>query len=302
LRKSHKARNKFLLFRWEFGCEAIRMRQFAFVFALLALSFGMAHAITVGSCSDGTQYGKCSTVNPGSYCTGSISSPNLQIYVANCKCEAVAGWVQQGSGDEATCIQAKCTDGTSNNQCSPTKPKACVNGALVDNAAKCGCPSGKRVSSNSLLCEFIPCTDGSISVPEGTCSAKKAKKCVNGVLVDKASECGCPSGQTMQGDTCGVVCSDGTKDGACSSAKPKQCVNGYLLDNAVACGCPDGLNAVGKTCSASVFGGTGSSNLLGGASGNDSQTQGTGSSALSCCCLPTALIGIIGGFAFFRKK
>ena len=99
------------------------MRQFAFILAVLALAFGAAHAITVGSCTDGTQYGKCSTVNPGGYCTGSISSPSIQVYVAKCKCEAVSGWVQQGDGDSATCVQAKCADGTLTGQCATTKPK-----------------------------------------------------------------------------------------------------------------------------------------------------------------------------------
>ena len=249
-------------------------------------------------------YGKCSTVNPGSYCTGSISSPNLQTYVAMCNCEKVAGWVQQGSGDDATCVQAKCTDGTTSGACSSTKPKMCSNGALIDNATMCGCPSGKRVAAGGLLCEFVPCSDGDISVPEGTCSAKKQKKCVNGQLVDKASECGCPTGQTMQGESCGVVCTDGTRDGACSSTKPKECVNGYLLDNATMCGCPEGLNMVGKTCSASVLGNLGGSDLLGAGSGNDTAGGSTaaGTGAFSCCCLPAALIGVVGGFAFFRKE
>ena len=267
-----------------------------------ALPFG---AITVGSCADSTQYGKCSTINPGSYCTGSISAPALQVYVAMCRCEAVSGWIQQGSGDDATCVQAKCADGTTNGQCSAvTKPKVCVGGSTyTDNATKCGCPAGKRVAAGGIFCEFIPCTDGDVSVPEGTCSAKKQKKCVNGALVDKASECGCPTGQTMQGETCGVVCSDGTSDGSCSSTKPKECVNGYLLDNALKCGCPDDKpNIVGKQCTDSIVGSTGGADLLGAESGNGTGAPAGGSSALSCCCLPTALIGIIGGFAFFRKN
>lgn len=275
------------------------MRHFAFVLAFLALALGPAHAITVGSCADGTQYGKCSTANPGSYCTGSISAPNLQIYVAMCKCEAVAGWVQQGDGESAVCVQAKCTDGTMSGACSSTKPKVCINGALTDNSTKCGCPAGKRVAPNGLLCEFVPCVDGDINVPEGTCSAKRQKKCVNGALVNKASECGCPTGETVQGETCGVLCSDGTKDGECSAAKPKECVNGYLLDNSVKCGCPEGLNAVGKTCSASIFWSASGSDLLGASSAAEA---GASANALSCCCLPAALIGVIAGFAFFRKE
>ena len=285
------------------------MGKFAFVFAIFALALSMAHAISVGTCADGTQYGKCSTVNPGSYCIGSINSPSLQVYVAMCKCEAIAGWQQQGDGDSAVCVQAKCADGTLNGQCSAaTKPKVCVGGTTyADNATKCGCPSGKRIAAGGVFCEFIPCTDDGLAVPEGTCSAKKQKKCVNGVLVDKASECGCPLGQTQQGESCSVVCSDGTKEGTCSSTLPKECIltgtgTGMLLDNATMCGCPDGQTAVGKLCTTSIIGSLPGSDLLGGNSSANGTGATGGSSALSCCCLPSALIGIVGGFAFFRKR
>ncbi len=282
------------------------MRHFAFILVILALAFGAAHAITIGSCADGTQYGKCSTVNPGSYCTGDITAPGLQVYVAMCKCEAVSGWIQQGDGNDAVCAQAKCADGTLNGQCSAvTKPKVCVGGSTYsDNATKCNCPAGKRVAAGGIFCEFIPCTDGDVSVPEGTCSAKKQKKCVNGQLVDKASECDCPTGMTRQGETCGVVCSDGTKDGACSTTKPNVCTNGYLLDDAIKCGCPDDKpNIVGKQCTDSVLAAVPGADLLGSSpSGNSTGSAASGSNAISCCCLPTALIGIIGGFAFFRKN
>jgi len=280
------------------------MRNFAFILAILALAFGTAHAAT-NDCTDGTKYFACSTVSPGYLCTAN----GLQVSVDNpngksCPCTIVSGWIQQGSGDDAVCAQAKCADGTTNGQCSAvTKPKVCVGGSTyTDNATKCGCPTGKKVAAGGIFCEFIPCMDGDVSVPEGTCSAKKQKKCVGGTLVDKASECGCATGQTMQGETCGVVCSDGTKDGSCSSTKPKECVNGYLLDNALKCGCPDGLNAVGKQCTNSILGSVAGADLLGAEGDNGTNSAAGGSSALTCCCLPTALIGIIGGFAFFRKN
>ncbi|MFA5929254.1 MAG: hypothetical protein WC861_00040 [Candidatus Micrarchaeia archaeon] len=278
------------------------MRFFAFVLAFAAFALGMAYAY--GSpCADGTPYGQCSSANPGSWCTGIAQSPSLGLLLSKCPCSKYNGYVQEGTGDDATCVQAKCADGTMNGQCSAvTKPKVCVGGTTYsDNATKCGCPAGKRAAAGGIFCEFIPCTDGDVSVPEGTCSAKKQKKCVGGVLVDKASECGCATGQTLQGETCGVVCLDGTKDGACSATKPKECTNGYLLDNAVKCGCPEGLSAVGKQCTNSILGSTNGADLLGGA-GNGTGVGAGGSSALSCCCLPTALIGIIGGFAFFRKN
>ena len=285
--------------------EEIWMGKFAFVLAFIALALGMAHAITVGNCADGTQYGKCSSVNPGSWCTGIMDSPTLGALLTKCPCSNYPGWVQEGTGDDATCVQSKCADGTMNGQCSAvTKPKVCVGGATYsDNATKCGCPAGKKVAAGGIFCEFVPCNDSGVSVPEGMCSAKKQRKCVGGALVDKASECGCPVGQTLQGETCGVVCLDGTKDGSCSSTKPKECTNGYLLDNAVKCGCPDDKpNQVGSQCTNSVLATVPGADLLGGAASNSTGTGAASSNALSCCRLPTALIGIIGGFAFFRKN
>jgi hypothetical protein len=210
--------------------------------------------------------------------------------------------VQQGEGDSASCVASKCSDGTESGKCSATKPKQCINGVLVDNSTACGCPAGKRVAADKVFCEFIPCNESGVSVPEGTCSPKRAKKCVNGQMVDKASECSCPPGKTAVGEVCTVLCSDNTKDGECSATKPKKCVNGYLLDDAPACGCPQGQNAVGKQCSASVLGGLGGPDILSGPPANQSGGTPGGASALSCCCLPTALIGIVGGFAFFRKR
>ena len=133
---------------------------------LLALA-GIPFAITAASCSDGTAYGKCSSANPGNYCTGDINGPALQMYPALCKCEAVAGWVQQGTGVDATCVQAKCDDGSKAGDCATTKPKVCLGGAnYADNATKCGCPQGKKISANGIFCESIPCNDfDSIGTP-----------------------------------------------------------------------------------------------------------------------------------------
>ena len=96
-----------------------------------------------------------------------------------------------------------CTDGTPGGQCSQQKPLECVLGQLVGNANKCSCPSGMRATSNGLSCEFIPCIDNGISVPEAACSPLSiGKKCANGTLIDLPSECGCPSGQFLSGNSC----------------------------------------------------------------------------------------------------
>lgn len=290
----------------------MRLGIFVIVVAAIAIFAGSAFAITTGSCADGTAYGKCSTKNPGQYCIGNVNAPTLQPYAAPaiaggfyCKCEDISGYITQGSGLDATCVAAKCGNINAYTCDTANKPKYCVNGQLIDNSTKCGCPAGKRVAADKLTCEGTPCNDSGATVADGQCSPYKQKKCVSGTLVDKASECGCKAGLNATGETCSKFCSDGTKDGVCSAEKPKKCVNGYLLDRAAECGCPDGKTAVGSQCTDSVFGiGSGSDLLSGGSNGSNTSGVDAGGapSALSCCCLPVALIGVVGGFAFFRKK
>jgi len=251
-------------------------------------------------CENGaTAYFACSQKSPGYEC----GPDGLRLNVARC-CTQVPGHVISGTGDDATCVAAKCGN-LNNGDCDTNnKPKVCLNGALVDNATKCGCPTGTRISANGHSCDPIPCNDSGVMVNNGMCSGKTpGKKCVGGTLVDKASECPCSGGKTKVGERCVLLCEDGTEDGACSATKPKKCTNGYLLDAADSCGCPDGKNAVGKQCADSVLGSLGSANVLGGGAptANDTGTA-TGASSLSCCCLPTALIALAAGFVFVRKR
>ena len=146
-----------------------------------------------------------------------------------------------------------CSDGTPGGQCSAQKPQECVLGQLAGNAAKCGCPAGMRANGNA--CEFIPCMDNGVSVPESACSPKTSgRMCVKGQLVDKASSCPCKPGTIKQGEACVVaLCEDGTKQGECSANKPKECVVsgtgvGILSDNAARCGCPAGQSLSGNAC------------------------------------------------------
>ncbi len=276
------------------------------ILSLLALA-GIPNAITTSPCADGTQYGQCSAHSPGMYCTGSLSSPTLGFLLTACPCSNYPGYTQHGSGDAATCVATKCSDGSSSGQCSTTKPKQCVNGGFIDNATACGCSTGQIKSPDGLSCTYPPCTDGGVSVQNGQCSTNPStryKKCVNGALVNKSSECGCPSGMNVTGDTCTNFCIDGTADGSCSVTKPKKCVNGYLLERASECGCQSDKTAVGNNCADSVLGNGGGADLLTGA-GNSSGAGANASgapNALSCCCLPTALRGVVGGFAVFRKR
>ena len=276
------------------------------VAAVIVIS-GLSYAAT-NDCTDGTKYFDCSKT-PGYI--GFRCAPSGLVRDLTCQCEAVPGYITQGTGDDATCVQAKCDDGTKQGECAAAKPKICVGGSTyTDNATKCGCPTGMKPSSVGIICEYNPCSDGT---KDGQCSAKTVgKKCVQSGLVDKASECPCKSGYTKQGEACVLECTanDGSKvlAGQCSSTKPKYCnENGYLVEDASKCGCPEGQQAdsSGKRCVPAGIGGISGSDLLGGAppaGGNASGTGSAGANALSCCCLPTALIGMVGGFVYFRKK
>lgn len=142
----------------------------------------------------------------------------------------------------------KCIDGTIGGQCSAGKPSECVLGVLNDNSAKCGCPPGMRAAPNGKTCEFIPCIDNGATVASGACSPYGGRKCVEGVLIDSASACGCPSGMASIGDKCEYVCPDGTFNNTCSASKPLFCANRTLINNSAACGCPDGHIISGNSC------------------------------------------------------
>ncbi len=63
-----------------------------------------------------------------------------------------------GSGPDSHCyyidanqLVLKCSDGTLYNSCSLTKPQCCINGQLINNASKCGCPHGYIPDGNNCL-------------------------------------------------------------------------------------------------------------------------------------------------------
>lgn len=283
---------------------------FVIVLAVLAMAAlpDTVYAITTGSCSDGTPYNGCSSVSPGYWCHGSINSPTLDVLLTVCPCSKTAGWMEQSGA----CVKANCNDGTQAGQCSITKPKQCVNGVLMDNATACHCPSGYQIDANKITCSAIPCNVSGTPVVSGQCY--KGQLCQSGQMVDKASQCPCISPAVAQGEKCVVFCTDSGANkiavGSCSAVDYKQCIlsgtgTGVLLANATACGCPSGQTANGAYCTASVAGALGgAADILGGAQAgnNSSGASVTGSAnALSCCCLPTAMIGIVGGFVAFRK-
>lgn len=284
------------------------MKLFSLAIVAMIVLSGLAFAGT-SNCADGTSNGtKYFACSKAAGYVGQRCGPNgfFRDYVG-CICEEY-GYVTQGEGDTSTCVQATCDDGTKNGECAKIQPKVCIGGsAYGDNAAKCGCPAFKKKAADGILCVPIPCNYSGESIAWGICSVKGGKLCQNGTLVDAASKCPCKSGMANVNEKCVATCIDGTVESACSKTLPKKCTGGDLVDDAASCGCPQGQSAVGKNCAESVLGGVlGGVDLLGGGNSNPNQSNGSdvsgGAGPLSCCCLPTALIGIVGGFAFFRKE
>ncbi|GAG23213.1 unnamed protein product, partial [marine sediment metagenome] len=74
-----------------------------FVFIMLV------SGIEAGNCSDGTPYGQCSAANPGMWCTGTLASPTLQLYVEHCPCSINSNYVEVSG----TCVLKEgCAYGT----------------------------------------------------------------------------------------------------------------------------------------------------------------------------------------------
>jgi len=94
------------------------------------------------------------------------------------------------------------------------------------------------------------CSDGTAF---NSCSLSKPSFCNSaGLLVDKASQCNCPAGKVVSGESCVVAattCSDGTAFNVCSLSKPSWCSPaGLLADWASLCGCPAGKVVSGDSC------------------------------------------------------
>ena len=125
------------------------------------------------------------------------------------------------------------------NECSPAGLKRCSDNGYqicgnydIDDCLEWGvttnCPSNTICQNGSCIQQ--KCTDGTLY---GQCAINKPKYCENGNLVDKCSECGCPSEQKCLSDgSCKIVsekCVD--NDYYC----PWEC-NNWKLDND--CGVP----------------------------------------------------------------
>jgi hypothetical protein len=268
------------------------------IYAVLAvfLFSGGLFAINVGTCADGTQYGQCSIPQAGMYCTGSINAPDLQPYSAHCPCDKFpdgsmrSGYTEQTIDGIPTCVQQKCTeDGTPFGSCSPTKPKYCSSGTLIDKASVCNCSTGYHKEAERCLSN----TGCVYHAPD--CNSRQ--DCDTNVSASTYNTCLTKKGCQYDNPRCNVLSEDCNQNTGKCELKPG-CVNANPA-------CAEGEKCVNNKCIKPGLG-FGNIDFTGGApatngTGNESGTT-TGATGLSCCCLPAAGVGLIGLFAFSRKN
>ncbi len=251
-------------------------------------------------CSDGTVWGQCSTVTPGMVCWADSGSPNgvslLNVYDfpqsadvrSKCACSKFAGYTKVDNA----CVKTICTDpGNSqtlqSNACASTPPKQCVNGALVDNSALCGCPLGQKPSADGKKCDLrVGCRWNTIKCPSNQdCKYDQANANEDGTCVSKP---GCAYNPTLCDST--QDCSTATNaSGICVTKKgctydnPKCASDESCIGNGLGGICQKksaGIPLANLTPTANA---TASSNPLAG---------------ISCCCLPSAgaaaMVGLVG--------
>jgi hypothetical protein len=110
------------------------------------------------TCSDGTEYDECSLDKPKVCLNGELVN---NVSLCGCNEGYDVSYITN------TCVLHiyKCDDGTIYDGCSISKPKECVNGALIDNSVKCGCSKGYEISGLSCkLSDIYETTDSVYSV------------------------------------------------------------------------------------------------------------------------------------------
>ncbi len=269
-----------------------------FIGILLILALPLAYAQTPSACSDGTAYGQCSSKSPGYFCgyDSSIGGSKLLNVVGvntypKCQCDKFSGYVESGGA----CVKTTCTDPNGatlqSGVCASNLPKRCVNGALTDDPAACGCPAGQQASPDGKACV----TSAGCRWNNPACPANSECKFVASIATDpglcKAKQ-GCAFGT--------VTCTDSqTCDTTSNTCKDKPGCQ-YLNP-----ACAKGQVCVNNACQAAPSGASGGDTALPGA-GTPSTASSTGgvsgASPISCCCLPGAGATALVGLAFLRRK
>jgi len=134
-------------------------------------------------CSDGTEYGKCSSTKPR-YC--SKSSTGSYILTDNCSlCECPSNGVCQNEG---SCLI--CTD--------QYDPVCSADGKTYSNDCYAQNANVAIACEGTCPCETKKCSDGT---EYGKCSKTQPLLCNENKLTNKCSTCGCPAGEICQSDS-----------------------------------------------------------------------------------------------------
>jgi len=173
----------------------------------------------------GTCYASCKYDSPGYY---NVYAP-YYVGGAYCGYTSVNVVSQQGGSGGGTGGVQQCADGSYYGQCSTNQPKYCQNGVLIDRASLCGCPSGYDRNGDICVQKQQPpqaqqCNDGTAY---GFCSQQRPLYCFNGVLIDRASACGCPSGWVRDGERC--VLQQQTVPSCVASASPSNLASAGIV-------------------------------------------------------------------------
>lgn len=276
----------------------------AFSLVLILTLVATSYALP-GACSDGTTYGACSKTQPGYYCgydstTGGSALQNvIGMTTASfkpCQCSKFDGYAEQNG----ECVKTSCTDANGasvgTNTCGSTKPKQCVGGQMVDNAAACGCPDGQQPKADGKLCEprvgcrwkTVTCSsdkeckfDASVATDDGTCTAKKG--CAFGTVTCTSNQ-DCDTSKSANGE---CVDKKGCQylNPACSKNQTCNPTTGVCDENTASTG--GATTLPGSSTSKSSVSSAPTANALGG---------------LNCCCLPTAGGTALVGLAIYRRK
>ncbi len=165
-------------------------------------------------CSDGTEYGQCSTNKP-KFC----SAGYLIDYTVKCGCQAGETIIY------GNCFKS-CSDGTTAGACSSNKPKYCEDGNLVDNATQCGCSSGYIPNGTVCALKPVPPKIEIVTVPvaEPVVSPQanvycKDTNCDKISTAEGRKECYYQNGKTGSSDTscCLMISGDTSLKDSCLS-------------------------------------------------------------------------------------
>ena len=275
------------------------------LFAVLMTAM-MANVWAAGSCSDGTEYFKCSKTTPGLACLSSAGDLKLVNVLGlpaerfqACKCSNFEGWVKQGD----KCVKTTCDyngNTIKNGACvEGTKPKRCVDGGLVNNAKVCGCPDGQQADESGIECMTrIGCRWGT-----KPCSPREDCKFEESIQYDDGKcepKIGCAYGTKTCAST--EECDSSTNpDGLC--VKKQGCQY-----NNPRCGTGQKCNKITGLCFDSDEDTSGTVGKLEVTSDDDVDTDTANaltdeeSGALCCPCMPAAGMVLLVTYIASRKK